>query len=69
MAMTKKDYELIAASLNLSRMTNEGHDHDSIIQNNNWKMQHIQSCVDVAHTLSQQNPRFNKEFFYKACGI
>ena len=61
MAMTKKDYELIAGVMaRLSAdFTNGGEDTVSL------------SLVarELADSLADTNPRFNREMFIKACGV
>lgn len=65
--MTRRDYELIAASVSRSRMVkgligrtperNAALDAVSLV------------AIDLAATLANDNPRFDKERFFNACGI
>jgi hypothetical protein len=59
--MTRKDYVLIATALNRAR------DHGSF--NYEEKSQHEFDCHYVADALSQDNPRFDRARFLKACGV
>lgn len=60
--MTKKDYELIAKTLNGSLLM-YGHATDSYFEQFQVTVRHM------AKALEQSNPRFNKTKFYDACGI
>ena len=59
--MTKKDYEAIAHVINNNRIDfEEGEDGYVVL---NLVSHHL------AHYMAQDNPRFNREIFLKACGV
>lgn len=59
--MTRKDYVLIAAALADAKL-HRAVRPDAIIQ-------HSTDCNYLAAALSQDNPRFDRERFLKACGV
>ena len=61
--MTRKDYELLAESIRLTRNKAE------------WQGKAIDETTleavttSMAQLLEYENPRFNRELFLKACGV
>ena len=56
--MTRKDFEMIAATLKASRMDGE-----------EASAQWCTACHAFAEMCSRTNPRFNRSRFLKACGM
>ncbi len=64
--MTKKDYELIADVISKRKETEE------ILARGkgDYGVQAIADlCLDMAHALQNENPRFNFQKFVSACGF
>jgi len=57
--MTRKDYELIAEAI----ATTRGHAYADQLYIVDW------IASDVAEALRTTNPRFDREWFLKACGV
>lgn len=59
--MTRKDYELIARALKraAAEAQAEGHDLDALRT----------GAIELAYSLADDNPRFDRERFMKACGL
>lgn len=60
--MTKKDYELIAGAISFAVDKYDGED---------WTMLGAGAAIAglIADELAEDNPRFNREMFLKACGV
>lgn len=65
--MTKKDYELIAVGLLQSKPYDRFFNSEDIAEGHN--MQYKQSVATVATALGAQNPKFDRDKFFKMCGI
>lgn len=67
--MRKKDYELIASSLHRCKMVNcqqlEGNRVKREAKNAMLRL----VATDLATTLKDDNPRFDRQKFMKACGL
>ncbi len=63
--MTKKDYKIIAEAIWRSGFIQ---DKNSIRQQAKEDMRRL-ITYDLASSLANENPRFDKTKFYKACGI
>jgi hypothetical protein len=59
--MTKKDYELIAAAINLVGYANVSNEAAQTTLNKLARL--------LAEQLGNDNPRFNRDKFLQACGI
>ena len=57
--MTRKDYELIAETIRVAKISWKG--------NNNGLVDDISR--DLADALATTNPRFNRDRFLTACGV
>ena len=64
--MTKKDFELIAATLKATRPPQQMENEFAISQQT---MQHLIICREIADALATTNPRFDRERFLAACGV
>lgn len=62
--MTKKDYELIAGAFHRSQFIE---DKNKVRQEAKMKM-HRLIVTDLAATLKHENPKFDIDKFYRACG-
>lgn len=60
--MTKKDYELIAGVLDRSAQSHA-------LNPFTGKSLFVELVEDFAEVLENENPRFNREIFLKACGV
>jgi hypothetical protein len=61
MTMTKKDYELIAEGLEASRyLIGVSNDTEAMYRN---------IVSNIASSLKNDNPRFDRVKFYRACGL
>lgn len=66
--MTRKDYVAIAEALRVSRVASVKSEkvptswYDGA--NNQWRV----SCIHIADMLAANNPRFDRQRFYDACG-
>ena len=60
--MTKKDYELIAGVL-------DGSAQAQAINPFTGETLYVGLVKDFANALEDENPRFNSEIFFRACGI
>ncbi len=63
--MTKKDYELIASAIWRSGFIK---DKNKVEQKARESMRRL-ITYDLASSLANENPRFDKTKFYKACSI
>lgn len=63
--MTRKDYELIAAALRMSRVGNLAGNENRALYNNGVD----NAATNVADALASDNPRFDRERFLSACGV
>ncbi len=63
--MTKKDYELIAQSIWRSGYIK---DKNKVRQQAKEEMRRL-IAYDLASSLSNENPRFDRSEFYEACGV
>lgn len=61
--MTKKDYELIAKTFNDVMYSNQGWYSESAKQAHTWV------AKALAEVFTEENPKFNRDKFLKACGI
>jgi hypothetical protein len=58
--MTRKDYQLIADAINLSKWSSGNDIHLETIRT---------VAQDLATKLAQENPRFDRARFLTACGV
>lgn len=66
--MTRKDYELIAASMHRTVMAHGiGNRSTREIAGGNKALR--LAATDLAASLAADNPRFNRAAFLKACGV
>lgn len=63
--MTRKDYELLASTLERSRIILS----DNTVASARYIEQTEASAYAIADALAADNPRFNHEKFLKACGL
>ena len=61
--MTKKDYIAIAAALK------NGVSYNIYKTAPVTRSMHALLCNEIAHTLAQDNPRFDRQTFFIACGM
>lgn len=64
MAMSKKDYETIARALAAHTHTQNETQFDA-----GWTSAAREIAIDLAHICANDNPRFDRARFLKACGI
>ena len=64
--MTRKEYEHIAAAL-YDRLTELSPRHQVRAKALNEQQRHL--CHNVADTLAESDPDFDREHFLRACGI
>ncbi len=62
--MTKKDYELIASALYISKPCHYTHDNIEKEAIQAWKT----TCIIVSNKLEGENIRFDRQKFLTACG-
>jgi hypothetical protein len=62
MNMTRKDYELIAATIRNARLQGSYHTDEA------ESMREL-IAAHIAHELANDNPRFDRARFLKACGL
>ena len=76
--MTKKDYEMVARALNKwleiyhERATNGDNETPiyTVSKMHDAQVSAVSFVTDsLAHEFAQDNPRFNKDIFDKACGM
>lgn len=68
--MTKKDYLLIAGAFKDAEPKNDSkYISDASIQAEAVHNQWVDNCNTMAIYLEEENPKFNRERFLKACGI
>lgn len=66
--MTKKDYELIATELRLDLM--KYREHQDSQPDYTAKYQAVwEMCYRLSHVFQDQNNKFNRNKFLKACGV
>jgi hypothetical protein len=65
--MTRKDYELIAASIHRTRMSTEIVGKTQSVAAGRAALR--LATIDLAATLAHDNPRFDKARFTAACGF
>lgn len=56
--MTKKDYELIEASI-----------YDLFLGHDDWRRSARQVATQIANTLADKDPKFDRDKFLSGCGI
>ena len=70
--MTKKDYELIAQSLWIARPDWDNTPYEYVM-NDIYKTGRLNAwdntCKTLAQGLEQNNPKFNRSKFLRACGL
>lgn len=66
--MTKKDYELIAGALWRSDRALQLKDKDKVKRAARTEMMRL-IATDLCATLANDNPKFDRSRFLKACGI
>lgn len=64
--MTRKDYVLIADALKCVRTSAAGRDEGEL---EDRLAQWSEDCEAVADALANDNPRFDRDRFLKACGV
>lgn len=67
--MTRKDYELIARVLQYNKATLPAGRGAAFFVQDGCYSKWLTICEDFAEVLEDQNPRFDRERFLKACGV
>jgi hypothetical protein len=63
--MTRKDYVAIATAMNRNKPATDN-DTDRAAHNM-VRLQWASDCMAIADTLAEDNPRFDRDRFYRAC--
>ena len=69
MSMTKKDYELIASEIEFAKINFvDNATGDKPYDNGKYDTWYVMA-INLATTLKNNNPKFDRERFLEACGV